>query len=339
METSQNAWNFDATLGEASLEPLTRGSVKTLQINVGKRCNQACRHCHVDAGPQRTEEMGSLVAEQTLKLLAASPSVEVVDFTGGAPELNPHFRWMVQKTRELNRHVLTRCNLSVLFEPGMEDMPAFFAENRLQVVASLPCYGSKNVDEQRGRGVFDKSIRALRLLNDLGYGRPDSGLELNLVYNPGGPFLPPAQGALEQDYRRELSNGFQVVFNRLLTLTNLPIKRFAHQLNREGKYAEYMSLLVDNFNAQTVAELMCLSLVSVGWDGRLFDCDFNQMLAMPVPSTPGPTGSVGRDSTTGNLTVWDLQSLDELVGQKVATASHCFGCTAGAGSSCGGALL
>lgn len=319
---------FHEVLREHGRSPLLRTRVKTLQINVGKLCNMACHHCHVEAGPKRKEIMRYEVAERVVQLIAANPAVEVVDLTGGAPELNPSFRWLVAETRRLGREVIDRCNLTILFEPGMQDLAEFLAEHQVHVVASLPCYQAENVEKQRGRGVFDKSIEALRRLNELGYGRPGSGLKLDLVYNPVGAFLPPPQEQLEAKYRAELGHQFGIEFHRLLTITNMPIKRFAHLLERTGQYRAYMGLLVNHFNPDTVPGLMCRSLLSVGWDGRLYDCDFNQMLEIEL----------GAARETGARTVWDVTFLDELSGRRIATGSHCFGCTAGSGSSCGGAL-
>jgi len=316
--------SFEQALSDHGAAPLVREPLRTLQVNVGKLCNMACHHCHVDAGPKRTEVMSREVAERIIELLALHPDVEVVDLTGGAPELNPHFRWLVGESRRLGRRVIDRCNLTVLLEPGMSDLPAFLAENRVEVVASLPCYGPANVEKQRGRGAFEKSVEALRTLNGLGYGRPGSALKLSLVYNPVGPSLPPAQRGLELRYREELSRLFGIEFDELLTITNMPIKRFAHALERDGRLDEYMSLLVNHINVATVPGLMCRSLVSVGWDGRLYDCDFNQMLELPLGAGP--------------RSIWEIDSFDALEGARVATDSHCFGCTAGAGSSCSGAL-
>ena len=317
--------SFDQVLREHALPPLRRERVSTLQVNVGKLCNLACHHCHVDAGPKRTEIMPRPVAERVMQLFRESPGVTTLDLTGGAPELNPSFRYLVREARRLGREVIDRCNLAVLFENGMEDLGEFLAESRVHVVASLPCYTMKNVDAQRGRGAFDKSVRALRLLNALGYGR--GALRLDLVYNPGGASLPPPQEKLESDYRERLRSDHGIVFDHLLTITNMPIHRFAQQLTRDGRFEEYMSLLVGRFNPATVPGLMCSSEVSVGWDGRLYDCDFNQMLDLGV----GCAGS-------GGVTVFDIDTLDDLARARVATASHCLGCTAGAGSSCGGAL-
>ncbi len=320
--------DFDTVLAENGLSPLVRDEVTTLQVNVGKLCNQACHHCHVEAGPKRTEILPLHVAQRVIGLLAASPGVTSVDITGGAPELNPNFRFLVEQARRLGRHVIDRCNLTVLFEPGMEDLVEFLAANQVEVVASLPCYTAENVDQQRGRGVFEKSIEALRRLNAVGYGQPDSALQLNLVYNPLGAFLPPPREKLESDYKKQLRERYRIEFHQLLTLTNMPIKRFADFLRHRGEYETYMGLLVNHFNPVTVHGLMCRSLVSVGWEGKLYDCDFNQMLEMEAGAAP----------ELGLRTLWDIATLDELAKQRIATGSHCFGCTAGAGSSCGGSL-
>jgi radical SAM/Cys-rich protein len=305
-------------------QQLRRGAVTTLQLNIGKRCNLACHHCHVESGPNRLEAMDRRGAERVLELLAASPEVGLLDLTGGAPELNPHFRFLVEGARALGRRVMDRCNLTVFFEPGQEDTPEFLARHGVEVVASLPCYTAGNVDKQRGRGVFDQSIEALRRLNALGYAAARSELELHLVYNPLGAALPPSQAALEADYRDRLRADFGIVFDHLLTLANMPIKRFAHELRRDGEYEAYMSLLVNHFNGATVPALMCRNMVSVGYDGNLYDCDFNQQLEIPMAGRP--------------RSIWDLDALTPLAGEPIETASHCFGCTAGAGSSCGGSL-
>ena len=318
---------FDAELGRHGVDALTRAVPRTLQVNVGKLCNQACHHCHVDAGPSRTEKMDRRVAERVIEVLAHSPSIEVVDITGGAPELNRNFRFLVESARGLHREVIVRCNLTVIFQPEMEGLPEFYRANKVRLVCSMPCYGAENVTKQRGAGVFDKSIEALRILNRLGYGIPQSGLTLDLVYNPVGAFLPPAQPELEARYHQELGDNFGIEFNRLLTITNMPISRFAAQLRREGRAAEYMALLVNHFNPATVAGLMCRDLVSVGYEGTLYDCDFNQMLAMPIMRAAGRA-----------LTIFDLDDISGLAGMLIATGSHCFGCTAGSGSSCSGAL-
>ncbi|GIW72044.1 MAG: radical SAM/Cys-rich domain protein [Planctomycetota bacterium] len=326
---ARHAADFAATLRRHGLGPLVRETVRTLQINVGKLCNQACHHCHVDAGPKRTEIMPEHVVARLLELLrAAPPELEVVDITGGAPEMVPGFRPLVQAAHASGRRVIDRCNLTILLEPGHEDLAAFLAAHRVHVIASLPCYSPANVDRQRGKGVFGKSIEALRRLQALGYGREGSGLRLDLVYNPLGPTLPPPQAQLEADYKRRLWDDFGIRFDSLLTITNMPIARFADMLVRQGAYERYMSLLVNHFNPQVVHGVMCRSLVSVDWQGRLFDCDFNQMLELPLAA-----GHPGR-----RRTIWELDALEELAGLPIATADHCFGCTAGAGSSCGGAL-
>ena len=328
IDEKRDTADFDATLAAHQCGQLVREETRTLQINVGKFCNQACHHCHVDAGPKRTEIMPRPVAEQTIELLGQSPTVEVVDITGGAPELNPNFRWLVERAAKQGRHVIDRCNLTVLFQPGMEDLAQFLAGHQVEIIASLPCYTAENVDKQRGRGVFEKSIQALRVLNGLGYGMPESPLALNLVYNPLGPSLPPPQDRLEADYKNQLRDGFGIEFHRLLTLNNMPIQRFANSLRLNGQYEAYMSTLVNHFSPRSVPGLMCRSLVSVGWEGVLYDCDFNQMLDLSMTRSTGAPA----------LTIWNVESFSGLSGQLIRTGSHCFGCTAGAGSSCGGAL-
>jgi radical SAM/Cys-rich protein len=273
---------FGEALAHRGLSPPTRHPVTTLQINVGWRCDLACTHCHVEAGPKRTEMMDRETADRILTVLRGSPSVTTVDLTGGAPELNAQFRHLVVGARALGLQVIDRCNLTILLEPGQEDTAEFLAEHRVRVVASLPCTSEEAVDAQRGRHVFERSIEALHKLGRLGYGRPDSPLTLDLVYNPPGATLPPPQAELEASYRQELKEHFGVEFHRLLAITNMPIRRFARALEREGKADAYTSLLIAHFNPETVSELMCRSLVSVGYDGRLHDCDFNQMLDLPL---------------------------------------------------------
>jgi radical SAM/Cys-rich protein len=316
--------DFDAALRRAGLGPLRRDAATTLQINLTRRCNLACHHCHVDSSPRRTETMSSATIERVLALLEASPGVEWVDLTGGAPEMHPGFRSIVRRVRALGRGVIDRCNLTIFFVDGYADLPEFLAQHEVRVVASLPCYSRENVDRQRGRGVFRESIEALRRLNALGYGKAGSPLVLDLVFNPQGAALPGPQAALERDYRRELGS-MGIEFHRLLALANMPIARFARELERRGQSAAYMSLLVSQFNPETAARVMCRSLVSVDHAGQLFDCDFNQALDLPL-------GGKRRS-------VWGVRSFDELVAEPIATAAHCFGCTAGAGSSCGGALV
>lgn len=315
--------DFREKLRQYDLAELRRREVTTLQLNVGKLCNQACHHCHVEAGPKRTEIMPARVAERVLTLLAATLEIQTVDITGGAPELNENFRLLVSESRRMQKQVIDRCNLTVLFEPGLETLAEFLAANHVEITASLPCYTESNVDQQRGKGAFEKSIRALRMLNTIGYGKPGSRLALNLVYNPLGASLPPPQEKLEADYKSHLRESFGIEFNRLFTITNMPIKRFADMLVREGKHESYMGLLANHFNPATVEHVMCRDLVSIGWDGKIYDCDFNQMLDLETP---------------GGKNIWEIDSFSELANSRIATDSHCFGCTAGAGSSCGGSL-
>ena len=304
---------------------LNRTPVEILQVNIGRLCNLACHHCHVEAGPKRTENMESGTVDKIIELLEKSKTIHTVDLTGGAPELNIHFRRLVNDARKLDKTVIDRCNLTVLYEPGQEETAYFLKENFVHIVASLPCYSKKNVEMQRGRGVFDKSIEALKLLNKLGYGKPDSNLKLDLVYNPTGPFLPPSQEKLQRDYKAELKELFDIDFNHLYTITNMPIKRFLKDLERAGKLSEYMELLANSFNPTAAKGIMCRNLVSISWNGEIFDCDFNQMLELPLGA--------------GRKTLWDLNSFDELENKPITFANHCYACTAGAGSSCSGALL
>jgi radical SAM/Cys-rich protein len=316
--------SFQETLKREGLE-VRRLPLEILQINVGKLCDLACLHCHVEAGPNRKEIMERRTAERILELLAKSPGIHTVDLTGGAPELNPNFRFLVEESKKYGREVIDRCNLTIFFEKGQEETPFFLKEYHVQIIASLPCYIKENVDGQRGRGVFDKSIRALQLLNELGYGREGTSLFLHLVYNPVDFNLPPPQNQLEADYKEELRKIFGIEFNRLLTITNMPIKRFLHQLDREGKFEDYMNLLVSNFNPHAALGVMCRNLISIGWDGQIYDCDFNQMLEIPLG---------GRKRT-----VWEIESFEELSSGDIAFDDHCYGCTAGTGSSCSGALI
>lgn len=315
--------NFASVLKENNIE-LKRESIKILQVNIGKRCNQACNHCHVESGPNRIENMELKTVERLLQLLKNATQVHTVDITGGAPELNPHFRYFVGEIRKMGKQVIDRCNLTILFEEGQGDTAQFLAENKVQIVASLPCYKEDNVDSQRGKGAFVKSIAALQKLNTLGYGKANTGLVLNLVYNPVGEHLPPNQVKLQSDYHEHLKDEFGIVFNNLFTITNMPIKRYAHMLEREGKMQEYMQLLIDNFNPQAAESVMCKELVSIGWDGQIYDCDFNQMLEIPL--------------NWAKHNVFDVDSFGAIE-SGIAFASHCFGCTAGSGSSCGGALV
>lgn len=305
---------------------IRRKTLDTLQVNLGYKCNQTCLHCHVNAGPTRTEAMDATTVDLVLNVLRMR-KLAVLDITGGAPELHALFRRLVQEARVLGTRVIDRCNLTILFEPEQDDLAEFLAEQQVEVVASLPCYSVDNVDRQRGSGVFDKSIAALQRLNALGYGRPDSGLVLNLVYNPQGPSLPPSQQRLETDYYRELHDRFGIVFNQLHVLTNMPIQRFGSTLISKGQFAGYMKLLKDNYSAANLDHVMCRHLLSVDWRGYLYDCDFNQMLNLPLTLDQRPRPHL-RDLLDANLE-----------GQPIVVADHCYGCTAGQGSSCGGALL
>ncbi len=308
---------------EAGLDPLHAAGISVFQINVGRLCNQTCHHCHVDAGPDRKEAMSRETAELCIRALGKT-AIPNVDITGGATELNPNFRWLVEQAVALGRHVIDRCNLSVLLLPGQADLANFLARNRLEVIASLPYYREAQTDAQRGEGVFAKSISALRRLNELGYGQPGSGLILNLVHNPVGAFLPPRQEAIEAQFRRELERHHGVVFNNLYTITNMPISRFLEFLIASGNYDGYMQRLVNAFNPGAAAGVMCRYTISVGWDGALYDCDFNQMLSLPL----------GFDSPK-HVRDFDAALLD---GRRITTRNHCYGCTAGAGSSCAGSI-
>jgi len=315
--------NFERQIGGINGEGLHSVSIETLQVNLGLRCNQQCAHCHLEASPQRDETMGWGVMEMVLKAIKSS-GCQLVDLTGGAPELNPHFRQFVAALRREGASVQVRTNLTVLLEPYMEGMPEFFRKHRVRLVASMPCYLEENVRAQRGPGTYEKSIAAIRILNALGYGS-DPELPLNLVYNPGGLFLPPAQSALEEDYRRELGQRYGIVFNHLLTIANMPLGRFRNELDRQGRRETYLRLLRDSFNLQTVSGLMCRNQLSVGWDGTLYDCDFNVALGLPV--------NHGAPDHIKNFKPGDLMK------RRIVTGDHCFGCTAGSGSSCGGALV
>ena len=312
-------------LEKIAFPPLARGRLDTLQVNVGYRCNQSCVHCHVGASPQRTEEMAGETVDLVLEVLERR-RIATLDITGGAPELNRHFRRLVGAARDLGVRVMDRCNLTVLEVDGQEDLAGFLAAQQVEIVASLPCYLEDNVDRQRGKGAFEGSIRGLRRLNALGYGREATGLILNLVYNPQGPSLPPPQEALEADYRRELGSKFGVEFNHLFTLANMPIQRFGSTLVSKGEFDRYMSLLRQAHRDDNLDGVMCRGLVSVDWRGYLYDCDFNQMLDLPLT---WPAGARGR--------LEDLLT-DDLDHNPIRVAGHCYGCTAGQGSSCGGAL-
>jgi len=313
---------FTTKLKDAGLPDLAATGIQVMQINVGKQCNQSCAHCHVDAGPDRQEQMTRETADLCLAVLART-DIPTVDITGGAPELNPEFRRIVIEARTLGRHVMDRCNLTILAQRGQEDLAAFLAEHRVEVVASLPYYQERETDRQRGHGVFGRSIDGLRTLNELGYGQPDSGLTLNLVYNPVGAFLPAAQLSMEADFRRQLERKHGVVFNHLYAITNMPISRYLEFLISSGNYEAYMQRLVSAFNPGATAGVMCRTMLSVGWDGTLYDCDFNQMLERPVGF-----------GAPAHIAHFDPARLGT---RRIVTGRHCYGCTAGAGSSCGGA--
>jgi radical SAM/Cys-rich protein len=305
---------------------LRRAELTTLQVNLGYRCNQSCLHCHVNAGPNRTEMMDAETLALIPKVLVAR-GIATLDLTGGAPELHPGFRHLVTAARALGVRVIDRCNLTILSEPGQEGLAEFLADQEVEIVASLPCYSLENVDAQRGEGVFDRSIAALQQLNALGYGRESGGLTLDLVYNPQGPVLPPDQGGLEADYKRELASHFGIRFNRLLALTNMPIKRFGSVLISKGQFDDYMALLQDNHADANLDNVMCRNLISVDWQGRLYDCDFNQQLELAMP---------WMEATSGPHLADLLQTFPAAA--PIRVSGHCYGCTAGSGSSCGGAL-
>jgi radical SAM/Cys-rich protein len=312
-------------LANIAFPPLRRGRLDTLQVNVGYRCNQSCVHCHVNAGPSRTEEMPGEIVDVVLAFLERRP-IATLDVTGGAPELNPHFRRLVSSARARGVHVMDRCNLTILEVPGQEDLAQFLAGEQVEIVASMPCYLEDNVERQRGKGVFDGSIRGLRRLNALGYGRDGTALMLNLVYNPQGPSLPPPQEQLEADYKRELGERFGIVFNRLYTLANMPIQRFGAILIAQGRFDEYLALLRHAHLDANLDGVMCRNLISVDWRGYVYDCDFNQMLDLPF-------GHGGHE----RVHLSQLVEAD-IVNSPIRVGGHCYGCTAGQGSSCGGAL-
>jgi radical SAM/Cys-rich protein len=316
--------SFNAALERAGIAPLYASGLQVLQVNLGKLCNQTCRHCHVDAGPDRREVMSREIAEACWRVLGTS-GIPTLDVTGGAPELNPNFRWLVSEARRLGRRVIDRSNLTILLAQGFDDLPEFLAAQQVEIVASLPCYLEENCDRQRGDGVFARSIEALRRLNQLGYGLPDTGLTLILVYNPIGATLPPDQRDLETTYRQELRSRYGVEFTRLYTITNMPISRFLDDLLQTGQYDAYMHKLVDAFNPATTDQLMCRSTLSVDWQGYLYDCDFNQMLELRV----------------GHGAPQHIRDFDatRLRDRRIVVGQHCFGCTAGHGSSCQGAVL
>lgn len=305
--------------------PIKRTQLDTLQVNLGYLCNQQCLHCHVNASPKRKENMSSATVEEIIQFLSLG-NIKTLDLTGGAPEMNPNFRHLVLRAKALDVQVIDRCNLTILEEPGQEDLAEFLAQNKVEVIASLPCYSEENVDKQRGKGVFNGSVHGLQKLNELGYGKTSSGLVLNLVYNPIGPSLPPSQSKLELAYKEKLKADFGIEFNQLFTITNMPIKRFGSTLVSRGEFATYMQLLKDNYSADNLDSVMCRNIASVDWQGYLYDCDFNQMLDLAM-----------KDKAGTQLHISQLAQL-ELSGKSIVIADHCYGCTAGQGSSCGGAL-
>lgn len=308
-------------LKNSDFPPITRNKLEILQVNLGYLCNLSCTHCHVNAGPKRTELMAKATIDQVLAFIDKH-AVHALDLTGGAPEMNPHFRYLVTQARDRGLKVTDRCNLVILLEKGYQDMAGFLAEKKVEIVASLPCYLKENVDKQRGKGTFNASIKALQLLNELGYGLANTGLELNLVFNPQGATLPPEQQALEHIYKQHLNEHYGIVFNYLFAMTNLPIQRFGSVLLSTGQFDDYLRLLKDNFDASNLDKVMCKNTLSVDWQGFVYDCDFNQMLRVPL----------------GGKQKIHLAQVSELTGKAIATMQHCYGCTAGQGSSCGGAI-
>jgi len=318
---------------------INRKETNILQLNIGLYCNQACTHCHVESSPQRTEMMDYDVAEQCMKIIDNSPSIDTLDLTGGAPELNRCFRWLVKEGRKRNLRIIDRCNLTVLLQKGQEDLGEFLRDNEVNIVASLPCYSEENVRKQRGIGIFGKSILALQYLNSLGYGKEEN-LKLDLVYNPAGPHLPPSQPSLQADYKKKLFDDFEIEFNGLYTITNMPIKRYADELIETDRLKEYMELLVNNFNPAAAEGVMCRDTLNVMYDGTIYDCDFNQQLGLHLGGSSSASPTEGGSATaTAKPSVFDLNSTAELVQNypEIVFKRHCFGCTAGAGSSCQGA--
>ncbi|MCC9166818.1 arsenosugar biosynthesis radical SAM (seleno)protein ArsS [Pontibacter harenae] len=314
---------FAEKLLQHDLYPLKPTGSTILQINVGKMCNQVCKHCHVDAGPDRKEIMTAQTMQLCLDSLKAAPQITTVDLTGGAPEMNPNFRWFVEELSKLGKQVMVRCNLTIILaNKKYHDLPLFFKEHQVHVVSSLPYFLASRTDAQRGDGVFEKSIKALQMLNEVGYGKEGSGLVLDLVYNPSGAFLPSGQQSLEAEFKRRLKNGYDIEFNSLFCITNLPISRYLDYLVNSGNYESYMHKLIDAFNPAAATGVMCRNTISVGWDGYLYDCDFNQMLELKVAQ-----------SAPQHIRDFDVAALDE---RNIVLNQHCYGCTAGAGSSCGG---
>ena len=315
---------FQQKLDESNLYPLKPTNIEIFQVNVGKMCNQVCKHCHVDAGPDRKEIMTKETMQQCLETLKNNPSLKTVDLTGGAPEMNPDFRWFVEEIKKLDRHIIVRCNLTVILaNKKYHDLPQFYKQNNIEVVSSLPFYTQDRTDRQRGNGVFEDSIKALQMLNEAGYGKEGTELILNLVYNPAGAFLPPSQQALELEYKQVLMNKYGIEFNNLFAITNLPISRFLDYLLQTGNYEKYMAKLVDAYNPVAASNVMCRNTISIGWDGYLYDCDFNQMLELKSACS------------SNHISQFHIESLNN---RNIIIGQHCYGCTAGAGSSCGGAV-
>lgn len=324
LEHEANLIPFTQKLIESNLYPLQPRNLEILQINIGKMCNQTCKHCHVDAGPDRKEIMTQNTMETCLKILQANKLFTAVDLTGGAPEMNPHFRWFVEQIRALGIHVMVRCNLTIIrANKKYHDLPDFYKSNQVEVISSLPFYSKDRTDKQRGDGVFEDSIEALQMLNKVGYGLPDSGLILNLVYNPSGAFLPADQSILEKEFKQSLQRDFNIVFNQLYTITNMPISRYLDYLLVSGNYENYMNKLIQSYNPIAASNVMCRNTLSIGWDGFIYDCDFNQMLDLKVHA---------------NSQHIDDFDINELMHRNIVVNQHCFGCTAGSGSSCGGTL-
>lgn len=324
LEHEANLIPFTQKLIESNLYPLQPRNLEIFQINIGKMCNQTCKHCHVDAGPDRKEIMTQNTMETCLKILQSNTLFTAVDLTGGAPEMNPHFRWFVEQIRALGIHVMVRCNLTIIrANKKYHDLPDFYKSNQVEVISSLPFYSKDRTDKQRGDGVFEDSIEALQMLNKVGYGLPDSGLILNLVYNPSGAFLPADQSILEKEFKQSLQRDFNIVFNQLYTITNMPISRYLDYLLVSGNYENYMNKLIQSYNPIAASNVMCRNTLSIGWDGFIYDCDFNQMLDLKVHA---------------NSQHIDDFDINELMHRNIVVNQHCFGCTAGSGSSCGGTL-
>ncbi|MGY6744204.1 MAG: arsenosugar biosynthesis radical SAM (seleno)protein ArsS [Cecembia sp.] len=325
LESPETGIPFSEKLAETGLFPLKPTKIEILQLNLGKMCNQVCKHCHVDAGPDRKEIMSREIMQDCLEVLKKQ-EINTIDLTGGAPEMNPDFRWLVEAIRKIKprANIIVRCNLTIILaNPKFHDLPEFFKKHNIEVVSSLPYFTAMKTDSQRGDGVFEKSIKALKMLNEVGYGKEKSGLILNLVYNPAGAFLPGSQDGLEAEFKKRLANPYGIVFNSLFTITNLPISRFLEYLIRSGNYESYMEKLIEAYNPAAAANVMCRNTISVGWDGYLYDCDFNQMLELKVAC-----------QQSQHIRDWNQ---DDLIKRQIVINQHCYGCTAGAGSSCGGA--